>query len=99
MESLIEEYFRRGHRYKVIQDYLNRHHGFKISLRTVKRVLRKKGLRRNGVLFHAPEALVTRAVQQVQDSSSKIFWYLTIWYLVPDSPSIIIKMYSGARFF
>ena len=45
-ESLVSLYFSAGHKYEIIRQFLHNIHGIDISLRQLKRVLKRLGLRR-----------------------------------------------------
>ena len=47
-DSLITAYFHAGHKYKTIQQFLRVVHGFLLSMRQLKRRLKRLGLRRRG---------------------------------------------------
>ena len=53
LESLIQEYFEQGYSYRLILCFLSSVHDITISMRTLKRILRRKQLRRRGLVNHA----------------------------------------------
>jgi len=60
LKLLIRAYFEAGYAYSLILRFLKGLHGITISLRTLKRLLRKMGLRRRGLVHdfvHVSESI------------------------------------------
>ena len=63
MESLVRLYFEAGYKYYVILMFLVKFHGYSISMRTLKRILHRMGLRRNGTATTCDFRAVARCIQ------------------------------------
>ena len=77
-EDIIKHYFHRGFTYEVIVDFLQKHHGITISLRTLKRRLDKCGLkRRNNVI---DDGTVRNFIKIEMANAGEQSGYRTIWH-------------------
>jgi len=72
MESLIEHYFRRGHRQNIIVCYMWTEHGIRINVRKVRRVLRRLGLRKNGISLPVENPELINVVNRAQVETGKL---------------------------
>lgn len=77
-KKIIHHYFHRGFSYDVILDFLSKHHGISISLRTLKRRLQEYGLnkRNSGV----DEETVRNLVRSEMANAGEQSGYRTIWH-------------------
>lgn len=77
-KDIIQYYFHRGFTYEVILDFLQKHHGICMSLRTMNRRLDKYGLKRrnNGVDENRVRNLIKIEMANAGEQSG----YRTIWH-------------------
>ena len=70
--TLIKEYFMHGFNYLTIVNFLLKHHGIEISVRTLKRRLKEQGLKRNDDL---PEELLQSIIRREIQGPASLFGY------------------------
>ena len=79
-DDLIEDYFLKGFAYAAIVKALELVHGIYLSLKTVKRVLSRKSLKRRHRFYSDDYLLeVIKAVQLELEGSGKCLGYKTLW--------------------
>ena len=62
-DDLIRQYFRGGHKYRTILQFLRAIHGITLSMRQLKRVLNRLGLRRRSPMTARKLRLVSRLIR------------------------------------
>lgn len=77
--SLIEEYFKQGFKYSEILGFLLLKHGILLSLRQLKRILKKLNLKRRGVHLQSQLKNVVRVIGTEMHYSGQSVGYRTIW--------------------
>ncbi len=77
-EEIIRHYFHRGFSFDVILDFLCKHHGISISLRTLKRRLQKYGLKKRKC--NIDEETVRNLVRSEMANAGEQSGYRTIWH-------------------
>lgn len=76
--NVIEDYFNRGFQYTAIIGLLEKYHGVKIHVRTLKRKLREYGLKRREVNYD--EAAVRQYIAREIQESGRLGGYRYIWH-------------------
>ena len=78
-ERVITHYFRKGYSYKTILQFLQEHHGFKMSLRTLKTRLKQFGLqRKNNLTNELTRRMKLAIVDELQGPGGKS-GYRSMW--------------------
>lgn len=62
-DHLVRQYFCAGHKYKTILQFLRSVHGFTLSIRQLKRILKRLGLRRRSERTASHLRLVSRLIR------------------------------------
>ena len=88
-DELIERYFHLGLQHVEIVAFLTLVHGINISLRQLKRILQRKGLRRRGA--NSNLGLVIRTIQQEIEGSGKSIGYRAMWQRLRNDHRIIVS--------
>lgn len=76
--ELIEHYFHIGYSYEVIVDFLKKHHGLNMSLSSLKRRLRKYGLKKRNSCVD--ETIIRNLVRVEMANAGEQSGYRTIWH-------------------
>ena len=77
-KEVIAYYFNCGYTYDVIIDFMNRHHGISISLRTLKRRLKEYDLKRKNVMID--EESVRNLIKIEMANAGEQSGYRAIWH-------------------
>ena len=75
---MLEHYFHLGYENNVILDFLNHHHGIRISLSTLKRRLQDYGLTRRGM--NIEEQRLREIIQQEIAGPGVLLGYRAVWH-------------------
>ena len=78
LPNIIEDYFNRGYQYTAILGLLEKYHGVKIHIRTLKRKLREYGLRRRGSNYS--EETVRELITREMQDAGRLGGYRYIWH-------------------
>ena len=78
LPNIIEGYFNRGYQYTAILGLLEKYHGVKIHIRTLKRKLREYGLRRRESNYD--EATVRELITREMQDAGKLGGYRYMWH-------------------
>ena len=70
-DALIEDYFGLGFSYSEVLSFLQVYHGIRLSLRHLKRILKKRGLRRRNIQSNV-ETVIDAVEHELQWSGSTI---------------------------
>ena len=79
-DRLIKQYFQMGYTYNEIIGFLFCVHGIMLSLRTLKRTLRRMGLKKNGT--EAPISVIVQTVVNLQQQGYINLGYRAMWKLL-----------------
>ena len=80
LERLIRDYFKDGFAYKTILQFLERHHGIKISLRTLHSRLKMYGLSRKYKCGYDHYQRMENVLMNELKGSKKLFGYRLMWH-------------------
>ena len=91
-KEIITEYFNRGFEYRSILLFLQRFHGFTMSVSTLKRRLRRYGLKKRGVTFSEHQIAQMRQIIQneIRDSPSSLLGYRGMWSKLKTTYKIVV---------
>ena len=88
-DQLIESYFDLGFQQHEIVAFLTLLHGIRISLRQLKRIFQRRGLRRRG--NHADLGLVIRAIDQEIRGSGSCIGYRAMWQRLRNDHGLVVS--------
>ena len=91
-KEIITEYFNRGFEYRSILLFLQRFHGFTMSVSTLKRRLRRYGLKKRSVTFSEHQIAQMRQIIQneIRDSPSSLLGYRGMWSKLKTTYKIVV---------
>jgi hypothetical protein len=90
-DSLITAYFHAGHKYKTIQQFLRVVHGFLLSMRQLKRRLKRLGLRRRGPRTAEHFRNVCSLIRKELQYSGSQLGYRALWLRLRQKHKIAIS--------
>jgi len=88
-DQLIERYFSRGFTQHEICAFLVLTHGIRISIRQLKRILQRHGLRRRG--HHTDLGLVISAIKQELEGSGSCIGYCAMWQRLRNDHGMVVS--------